>query len=229
MSELNQKQIFYTTNRFTGDYSVSDILQYNISSDTIEKVSALSDSSKGGVALKGKDSKTIYYFGGGRTRKVIHKFSPETKVTKQLITILPSDFDYGAGVTINSSCFLFNAPQRNILEFDLDHETVKIIGELSFGARNQIASTASITDGTSNKVWLFPGHSEELDNHVMIFNPETKLVSKPLQNVSGPSLYYKPATVSTGRYGYIIGGIGNVPETDGSKHPYNGILRYTYT
>jgi hypothetical protein len=31
--------------------------------------------------------------------------------------------------------------------------------------------------------------------------------------------------VSAGRYGYIIGGVGNAAELDGTKHPSHGILR----
>lgn len=224
---------------FNGDRSVPDILQYNISSDTICKVSKLSENSRGGLALKGKDSEIIYYFGGGRARRLIHKFNPATKLTECLITMFPTDVEYAAGFVPpnnnnnnnNSSWFIFNGKKRNILEFDPEHETVKIIGRdnLSFGNHNQIASTVSIYSEKDNKqVWLFPGHDEELTNHVMVFNTETKLLSPPPphMNVNGPALYYTPATVSTGgRYGYIIGGIGNVPESDGSKYPNNGILR----
>jgi hypothetical protein len=47
--------ILFYINRYHAHGYSSDILQYNISSDTIEKVSSLSSNTHGGVALKGKD------------------------------------------------------------------------------------------------------------------------------------------------------------------------------
>jgi hypothetical protein len=210
-------------NRSVGSRAVSDILQYNISTDTIGKVSSLSVPTEGGLALKSMDSKYIYHFGGWDTRKAIHRFNLEMKATVRLTTLLPSEVFNAAGVTTSQSAFIVNGREGNILEFDLGTETIKEIGNLSFG-NGTVRSTAIIMDSSSNRVSLFSASLDRL-NRVKIFNPETRVSSDPHQNVSVPSLYYKPATVSAGRYGYIIGGIGMVAESDGTKHPSNGILR----
>jgi hypothetical protein len=184
-------------------------------------VSSLSSPTSGGLALKGNDSKSIYFF----ERTKIHRFNPETKVTVELSTVLPSGVQFAAGITINQSAFLFTIHSGVIQEFNMQSETVKIIGDLWFGDVISY-STASITDSSSNTVWLFPGSDEKHINRSLIFDPETKLTStSPYQNERFASLNQYPATVSTGRYGYIIGGIGRTPNPDGSKYSSNGILR----
>jgi hypothetical protein len=211
-------------NRSVGSLAVSDILQYNITSDTIQKVSSLSVPTEGGLALKSNDSKYIYHFGGWDARTAIHRFNPEIKATVKLSTLLPSEVFNAAGVTTSQSAFIVNGREENILEFDLATETVKEIGNLSFG-NGKVLSTAIIPYSSFNRVWLFPASLGKLSNRVKMFNSETRVSSDPHQNISVPSLYYKPVTVSAGRYGYIIGGVGNVPEFVGSKHPSHGILR----
>jgi hypothetical protein len=213
----------FTLRRYNGGRS-SDILQYNITSDTIKKVSSLSSSSSSGLALKGKDNKYIYYFGGSNTLTQIHRFDTVTKATVKLSTVLPSEVYVAAGLSTKHSIFIFNGKQNNILRFNLDSETVKIVEDLSFG-NDTVSSTSCVTDSTSNKVWILRGSGSKLANQAMIFNTISELTATPHPNVSLPSLCCKPTTVSTGRYGYIIGGIGKVPESDGRKHPSHGILR----
>jgi hypothetical protein len=191
-------------NRYNGkDYS-SDILEYKISSDMINIVSSLSSTT--GLAIKAKDSQNIYFFGGEKTRREIHRFNSATNVTIKLRTVLPSDVFYAAGVVLNQSTFIFSGRGGNILEFNLNSETVKIVADLSFRS-GPVDRTASITDSTSNRVWLFPGSTERLTHRVIIFNLEIKLISNVHKNISIPLLHHTTAPVSTGRHGYIIGGI----------------------
>jgi hypothetical protein len=110
----------------------SNIVEYKISSDTITTVSSLSSATDGGLALKAKDSQNIYFFGGEKTSRAIHRFNPATKVTIKLRTVLPSDVLYAAGVVIHQSAFIFNGRGGVVLEFDLNSETVKIVAGLSF-------------------------------------------------------------------------------------------------
>jgi hypothetical protein len=217
----------FILSRYNTSYS-SDILQYNITSDTIKKVSSLSSRSDYGLALKTNDNKYIYYFGGYPTLTQIHRFDTATKVTVKLNAALPSEVNRAAGVTTKHSVFIFNAFKNNILRFNLDSENVQIVDELSFG-NGTVYSTACITDSTSNRVWLFPGSPNTRANRALIFNIISEITAPIPQNVSVPSLYYKPATVSTGRYGYFIGGFSYVAETGGRKHPTNGILRLINT
>jgi hypothetical protein len=210
----------------------SDILQYNITSDTIATVSSLSSPSSGGLALRCKDTQFIYYFGGDQSEQAIHRFNPATKYTEKLsTTFLPSKVLYAAGVTINNTAYIFNGPQGDILEFDCKSETVKIIGNLSFGP-DSVHSSVNITDTASNWVWLFPGFLDKSDNHVLMFNTESKITSLPGYNVSFPTFISEPMTVWTGLYGYIIGGIANptkqIHEDDDHNRttaPSSGILR----
>jgi hypothetical protein len=164
-------------NRYTGNTVTSDILQYRITSDTKEKVSSQSEPTHGGLALKGKDSKYIYYFKGVDTGISIHRFNTETKTTVKLSTVLPSVVYDAAGVVSSQSAFIFDGHRQNILEFDLDTETVKIVGDLSF-RNDTVYFTASITDSASNTAWLFPGYSSKLINRVKIFSSATHL--KPI-------------------------------------------------
>jgi hypothetical protein len=160
--------------RFNGSF-FSDILQYNITSDMIKKVSSLSSSSSNGLAVKGKDNKYIYYFGGSNTRTEIHRFDAVTKATVKLTTVLPSEAYRAAGVSTIHSVFIFNGYKNNILRFNLDSDTVKIVEDLSFG-NDTVLSTLCVTDSTSNRVWIFPGSKLKLSSRRMIFNtiPERK-------------------------------------------------------
>jgi hypothetical protein len=218
------ESISFYVNRYNGSKDLTDILQYNITSDTIENISSLSVPSEGGLALKGKDSKYIYYFGGFDMKTSIHRFNSETKATVKLGTVLPSTVYYAAGLTTSQSAFIIDGRTLKIMEFDLASGSVNIIGNLPF-ENGTVISTASITDNSSDRVWLFPVSWDKLNNPVKIFNSKTRHTANPHQNVSVPSLSVNPATVSTGRYGYIIGGIGRKSEPDGTKHPSHGILR----
>jgi hypothetical protein len=209
----------------------SDILQYNISSDTIQTVSSLSSPSSGGLALRCKDTQFIYYFGGDQSEQAIYRFNPATKSTEKLRTVLPSKVLYAAGVTINHTAYIFNGPEGDILEFDCKSETVKIIGNLLFGP-GVVHSSVNISDTASDWVWLFPGFLDKFENHVVMSNTESKITSLPDYNVSFPTFISEPITVWTGLYGYIIGGIANatkqISEDDDDNRttaPTSGILR----
>jgi hypothetical protein len=223
MSNVKEYFSFYV-NRYNGNESYADILLYNITSDTIEKVLSLSLATSGGLVLKSKDANFICHFGGTSTRTAIQVLNPAKKITVTLNTVLPSDVLHSDGMTINQTAFICSGRTEKILEFNLASETVKTVGRFLFG-NDTVISTAIITDNTSNRVWLSPGSEGRLNNRVMIYNSESKLTSTTHQNVSVPSLYFKPATVSTGRYGNIIRGLGRVPEPDGSKHSSKGNSR----
>jgi hypothetical protein len=187
MSNVKEYISFYK-NRYNGNESHPDILLYNITSDTIEKVSSLSSPTSGGLVLKSKDANFIYHFGGISTRTAIQVFNPAKKITVTLNTVLPSEVLHSDGMTINETAFVCSGRTDNILEFNLASETVKTVGKLLFG-NDTVISTAVITDNTSNRVWLFPGSEGRLNNRVMIYNSENKLMSTTQQNVSVPSLY----------------------------------------
>jgi hypothetical protein len=211
-------------NRYDGSEHFPDIYRYNITSDTIQKVSSLSFPTNGGLALNVMDSQFIYFFGGDNSKRTIQKFNPATKVTEKLGAVLPFDVNYAAGAVSSQSAFIFNGRSENILEFDLESETVKIVGDLSF-RNGTVSSTASIIDSSLNGVWIFPGSDDKLTDGVKMFNLETKLASNPHHHLSIPPLFHSPATVSAGRYGYIIGGIGRISKSSGIQHPSQGILR----
>jgi hypothetical protein len=162
-------------NRFTGESDVSNIIQYNITSETIHKASSLSSPTAGGLAPKGKDSKYIYYFGGQSTEKIIHRFNPATEATVKLRTDLLSDVMWAAGVITPDSAFIFNGRIGDIIKFDLTSETVEGIGNLTFES-DTVISTATITDSASNKVCLFPASFEKYNNRVKVFKSETRLI-----------------------------------------------------
>jgi hypothetical protein len=66
------------------------------------------------------------------------------------------------------------------------------------------------------------------NNLLSIYDLDTKEMSEfggGENSSSLPSLYYYLATVSDGEMGYIIEEFGEVPETDGSFHPTDGIIR----
>jgi hypothetical protein len=173
-----------------------------------------------GLALKSEDSQSIYYFGGIRERS-IHRFDPVTKVTVKLSTVLPSNLRFAAGVTTLQSAFIFDAHGREVLEFDLEAETVKIIGELSFGDEF-VRGTVSVKDITSNSVWIFGITRTGLA--VNIFNTASKLTSNPNIYISVP-LDVIPAVVSAGRYGYLFGVHRSVRDSSESTFSSYNILR----
>jgi hypothetical protein len=180
-----------------------------------------------------KDGTTIYYFGGTSTRTV-HKFDSLTNSTVKLPTDLPSGVCFSGGVSMSGTILLFNGSLRKIMEFSEETETASIIGDLLFDNYTGTFpncnipltyTTTAIPDGKDG-VWLFAGNWRNPTNPILIFNTTTKDVqSSPANTTSLPTLYSVPASVSYGHYGYLIGGLGKVNESDGSAHPSNGILR----
>jgi hypothetical protein len=201
----------------------ADILRYSISQDQIEKVSSLSTDTHGGLAILAHDEKSIYYFGGIPNRTTVYKFDIETNLTLRLPKELPSPVITAAGMSVNGTIFIFNGRQGNILEFSETSETAVIIGDLPFQIVNStVSSTTAIPNGNDG-VWLFAGNRPT--NPVLLFNTVNKVVYIPTENITSlPTLYVQPASVWEGHQGYLIGGLGMVPEIDGSYHPTNGIL-----
>jgi hypothetical protein len=216
---------------FTGSRSTTEVLRYTISIDRIAQVSSLSNATGGGVALSAKDGKSIYYIGGLHTDKAIHKFDPETNVTVRLPAVLPSSVFNGAvatAVSINGTAtatsFIYSGYYRSIMEFDMDTETAKIIGELPF-REGAVYSTSAIHDG-SDKVWVLAGDFAKPSYPVLEFNMTSKVAAVPaIDTTCIPTLSMKPASVWDGQFGYILGGMGRVEESDGNFHPTDGILR----
>jgi hypothetical protein len=143
-----------------------------------------------------------------------------------LPTTLPSSVDVSSGVSIDGSHFIFSGDPSNVLEFSEDSEAVKIIGDLPFQDDNlPVLSTAAIPNG-QDSVWLFAGNSPRATNPILLFNVTTKDVDSQVANTTSlPTLYQVPVSVSDGRNGYLIGGLGELRENDGSYYPTNGILR----
>jgi predicted glycoside hydrolase/deacetylase ChbG (UPF0249 family) len=96
----------------------------------LEKVSSFSSSTYAGLALPGKDGRTIYFFDGHSSS--VHKFDSITNVTERLSTALPSPLPYAGGVSMNGTMLLFDGQRKNILEFSEETETARVIAELSF-------------------------------------------------------------------------------------------------
>jgi hypothetical protein len=212
-------------NRYNAKALFADILRYSISQDQIEKVSSLSTATEGGLAHLANDGKSIYYFGGHSNLTTVHKFDSETNLTLRLPTELPSPVYYAAAVSINGTILIFNGHQRNILEFSETLETAVIIGDLPFQSGDStVLSTTAIPNGNDG-VWLFAGTNPKPTNPVLLFNTVNKLVYIPTENLASlPTLFFQPASVWEGRQGFLIGGLGRVPEIDGSYHLTNGIL-----
>jgi hypothetical protein len=143
----------------------------------------------------------------------------------RLPTVLPSPVFVAGGVSINGTIFIFNGRQRNILEFDQESETATIIGDLPFQTGNStVYSTTAIPNGQDG-VWLFAGNDPKATNPVLLFNTANKVVYIPTANsTSMPPLYEVSVSVWDGSYGYLIGGLGKVKESDGSYSPTNGVL-----
>jgi hypothetical protein len=203
-----------------------DILRYSVSLDKLEKVSSLSSAATGGLALSGKDGRTIYFFGGYPDYDAVHKFDSITNVTVRLSIALPSSPAYAGGVSINGTMLLFDGRGRNILEFSEETETARVIGELSF--YNSTISVSTVTALSDNKdgIWLFAGDQRKPTYPILQFNTTTRAVQIPNADTTAlPTLYYAPEPVRDGSHGYIIGGIGKSPEGDGSFHPGSGMIR----
>jgi hypothetical protein len=201
-----------------------DILRYSVSLDKLEKVSSLSSAARKGLALPGKDGKTIYFF-GGYPISAVHKFDSITNVTERLSTAFPSPLQFTGGVSINGAMFLFDGQGRNILEFSEETETARVIAELSFynSTLNGVVSVTAFPDN-NDSFWLFAGSSSKPTYPILLFN--TRAVQIPNADAASlPTLYYAPESVRDGSHGYIIGGIGRFREGDGNFHPSNGMLR----
>jgi hypothetical protein len=203
----------------------ADIQRYSISLDKIEKVSSLITPTRGGLALQSNDGKSIYHFGGLSSRTV-HNFNIETNVTLALPTALPYSLFASSGVSVGGTHFIFNAAAREVWEYSEELQTVKIIGDLPFQyGWFPVMSTAAIRTADGG-VWLFAGNDPKAPAPVILFNVTTKDVNNQVANTTYlPTLYEEPASVSDGKHGYLIGGLGRLPEADGSYYPTNGILR----
>jgi hypothetical protein len=212
-------------NRANETGATVDILRYSISLDKVDKVSSLSTPISEGLAIQASDGKSIYYFGGIRNSKLVYKFNSETNVTVPLPTELPSSVFRAGGVSINGTIIIFNGGERNVLEFNQQSESAKIIADLPFlNGTSTVASTIAIPN-SQDGVWLFAGNYPNTTNPVLLFNTTNKVVYIPTVNSTLlPTLCCQPVSVWDGNHGYIIGGFGRVPESDGSYHPTNGIL-----
>jgi hypothetical protein len=170
--------------RRTGSGEVTaDILCYSISLDTIEKVSSLSTTNFGGLALQSSDGKSIYYF-GGRSSSTVHKFIIETNVKLVLPTALPYSAFVGSGVSINGTHFIFSGDSRDILEFSEEWQALKIIGDLPFDyGSDPLLSTAAVPSHHDG-VWLFAGNRQQSSVPVLLFNVTSKVVYNQVANIT---------------------------------------------
>jgi hypothetical protein len=189
-------------------------------------VSSLSQAGSGGLALPGKDGKTIYFFGGYPNSVAVHKFDSNTNATVRLSTALPSSLRYAGGVSMNGTMLLFDGHEKHIFEFIEETETATVIAELSFyNGTSTVLSVTALPDNNGG-IWLFAGNFEKPTYPILQFNTTSRAVQIPnADTTSLPTLHYAPESVRDGSHGYIIGGIGRAPEGDGSIHPGNGILR----
>jgi hypothetical protein len=212
--------------RYTGGARTGDILRYSVSLDKVEKVSSLQNATYGGLALQAKDGTKMYYFGGYYGGGNVQKFDTLTNSTVQLPTTLPTNVFLSGGISMSGTIFLFDGRQRKVMEFGEETLTARIIGDLPFqNSTSVVESTTAISDGKDG-VWLFAGDDPKPTNPILLFNTTTEDVYSSSANTSSlPTLCYLPASVSDGRYGYLIGGLGRTTESDGSTHPSNGILR----
>jgi hypothetical protein len=130
-------------------------------------------------------------------------------------------------VSRNGTICIFNGNNRNKLEFNEETESAKVIGDLPFLEGNSaVYTTTDIANSDNNSVWLFAGEFSRVTNPILLFNLTDKAVYIPSGDFTSiPLLYEKPASVWDGQYGYLIGGFGRFPESDGSLHPRNGILK----
>jgi hypothetical protein len=193
----------------------------------VEKVSSLSLAPQGGLVLQSKDGKKIYYFGGYPNNDVVHKFDLITNVAVRLTTVLPSSLLFAGGVSMNGKMFLFDGNGGNVLEFSEETESARIIAELSFF--NVTSTVYSVTAFPDNKdgIWLFAGNAGKPTYPILQFNTTTNTVHVPNADTTTlRTLYAVPTSVRDSSHGYLIGGIGRVPEgEDGTYQPSNGIVR----
>jgi hypothetical protein len=185
-------------------------------------VSSLQVGTYGGLALIAEDGTTIYYFGGNQ--KFVQKFDSLTNSTVRIPTDLPWDVCYSGGVSMSGTIFLFDGYRGKVMEFSEETERARIIGDLPFqNGTSTVVSTTAIPDGNDG-VWVFSGSYVKPSNPILLFNTTTKEVSSSA-NTSLPTLFFRPASVSDGGYGYLIGGLGWARDIDGSTHPSDGILK----
>jgi hypothetical protein len=149
-------------------------------------------------------------------------------VTARLPVDLPASVKFSGGVTINGTMFIFNGQGRNVLEFNQDLGTGRIIGDLPFlPGGSDVDLTTPIPNGKGD-VWIVAGNNPRTTNPVLLFNATTKIVTFPSGNKNSfPTLTFGPASVTDGKHGYIIRGLGRLPESDGSYHRSIGILRFS--
>jgi hypothetical protein len=213
-------------NRFDATRSATaDILRYSVSFDKIEKVSSLSVATASATALVADDGTSIYYFGGSEST-LVQKFDTLTNLTVQLPTRLPSELQFAGGVSFNRTIYLFDGQHRSILQFNEESETTTIISDLPFQLDAGSVTSTTVLPFGKDSVWIFAGNHPKASNPILNFNMTSKSVSIPSLNTSSlPTLYLLPSGVSDGKFGYLIGGLGRAPESNGSYHPSNGILR----
>jgi hypothetical protein len=177
------------------------------------------------------DGKSIYYFGGSKTETFVDQFDPVTNLTIRLPKELPLRVSHAGGVSSNGIAFIFNfnGAWAHVMEFTEDTESARVGADLPFEdyeVDHTVSSIVAIPAEGKDEVWLFAASTNQLKNPVLLFNVKSRTVSIPSVNTTSlPTFYEVPASVSDGRYGYIIGGMGRVQETDGSYSPRNGILR----
>jgi hypothetical protein len=214
-------------NRFDATRSATaDILRYSVSFDKIEKVSSLSVATGGATALAADDGTSIYYFGGTEFGTLVQKFDTLTNLTVQLPTRLPSGLQFAGGVSFNGTIYIFDGQHGSILQFNEESETTTIIGHLPFQLGTGIVTSTTVLPFGKDSVWIFAGNDPKASNPILNFNMTSNSVSIPSLNTSSlPTLYLLPSGVSDGKFGYLIGGLGRAPESNGSYHPSNGILR----
>jgi hypothetical protein len=175
------------------------------------------------------DGKSIYYFGGSNTETFVDQFDPLTNLTIRLPKELPSRLSHASGISSNGIAFIFNGVWTHVMEFTEDTESARVGADLPFEdyeVDHTVSSIVAIPAESKDEVWLFAASTNQLKNPVLLFNVKSRTVSIPSVNMTSIPIFYEvPASVSDGRYGYIIGGMGRVEETDGSYSSRNGILR----
>jgi hypothetical protein len=176
------------------------------------KVPNLTLATSGGLALPANDGKSIYYFQG----TAVDKFDCKSNLTVRLPTAPPSSVQDAGGVSLNGTIFIFNGGQGTILEFNETSETGRVIGDLPFRPGTlPVSSTTAILKG-NDSVWLFAGNCSKAMNPIFSFDTVKKVVTIPSANsTSPPTLFAVPASMRSSSHGYLIGGLGRVPESNG--------------
>jgi hypothetical protein len=157
---------------------------------------------------------------------IVQKFDTLTNLTVELPTRLPSGLQFAGGVSLSGTIYLFDGQHRSILQFNEESEIAIIIGDLPFQLGTGTVLSTTVIPFRKDSVWIFAGNNPKASNPILNFNMTSKSVSIPsLDTSSLPTLYILPSGVSDGKFGYLIGGLGRAPESNGSYHPSNGILR----